>query len=176
MWRHSFAYGGSVCPLVCLTTKLNSKSFTSAQLRSNTNQYTDWTVGGTCIKSSRLVYAPHLVQSVQLHLFKCRGGDNAHRISKNKMAATAVQWELWVLISVKIWRICEFRVIMGIMTGLLGCCSSSTLGSRANDYHSPCSLGCWTNNTLAAQSLSPKQILSPIWAKNKGILFMEIQH
>ena len=72
-----------------------------------------------------------------------------------------------VWISVKISRICEFRVIMGIMTGLLGCCSSSTLGSRANDYvktlatlgfwlhHSPCSLGCWTNNTLAARSLSP---------------------
>ena len=39
-----------------------------------------------------------------------------------------------VRISVKISRICEFRVIMGIMTGLLGCCSSSTLGSRANDY------------------------------------------
>ena len=59
---------------------------------------------------------------------------------------------------------------MGIMTGLLGCCSSSTLGSRANDYvktltlgfwlhHLPCSLGCWTNNTLAAQSLSPKYSL-----------------
>ena len=74
-----------------------------------------------------------------------------------------------VRISVKISRICEFRVIMGIMTGLLGCCLSSTPGSRANDYvktlatlgfwlhHSPCSLGCWTNNTLAARSLSPKQ-------------------
>ena len=74
-----------------------------------------------------------------------------------------------VRISVKISRICEFRVIMGIMTGLLGCCSSSTLGSRANDYvktlatrgfwlhHSPCSLGCWTNNTLVARSLSPKR-------------------
>ena len=73
-----------------------------------------------------------------------------------------------VQISVKISRICEFRVIMWIMTGLLGCCSSSTLGSRANDYdktlatlgfwlhHSPCSLGCWTNNTLAARSLPPK--------------------
>ena len=76
-----------------------------------------------------------------------------------------------VRISVKISRICEFRVIMGIMTGLLGCCSSSTLGSRANDYvktlatlgfwlhHSPCSLGCWTNNTLAARSLSPNSYL-----------------
>ena len=39
-----------------------------------------------------------------------------------------------VRISVKISRNCGFRVIMGIMTGLLGCCSSSTLGSRANDY------------------------------------------
>ena len=75
-----------------------------------------------------------------------------------------------VPISVKISRICEFRVIMGIMTGLRGCCSSSTLGSRANDYfktfatlrfllhHSPCSLGCWTNNTLAARSLSPNRL------------------
>ena len=78
-----------------------------------------------------------------------------------------------VRISVKISRICEFRVIMGIMTGLLGCCWSSTLGSRANDYvktlatlgfwlhHSPCSLGCWTNNTLAARSLSPNPYLNP---------------
>ena len=60
-----------------------------------------------------------------------------------------------VRISVKISQICEFRVIMGIMTGLLGCCSSSTLGIRAKDdyvktlarlgfwlHHSSCSLGC----------------------------------
>ena len=38
-----------------------------------------------------------------------------------------------VRIYVKISRICEFRVIMGIMTGLLGCCLPSTRGSRAND-------------------------------------------
>ena len=50
-------------------------------------------------------------------------------------------------ISVKTSQICEFRVIMGIM---LGC----TLGVWL--HHSPCSLGCWTNNTLAARSLSPK--------------------
>ena len=84
-----------------------------------------------------------------------------------------------VRISVKISRICEFRVIMGIMTGLLGCCSSSTLGSRANDYvktlatlgfwlhHSPCSLGCWTNNTLAARSLSPK------WKEAQALLWRQ---
>ena len=60
---------------------------------------------------------------------------------------------MWVRISVKISRIWEFRIIMGKITGLLGCCSSSTRGSRANDYvktlatlgfwlhHSPCSLG-----------------------------------
>ena len=67
------------------------KSLTDAHLGSNTNQHTDW---GTFIKSSRSVYAPHLVQSVRLHLFKYRGDDNDHWISKNKMAATAVQWEL----------------------------------------------------------------------------------
>ena len=40
-----------------------------------------------------------------------------------------------VRIFIKISRIYyEFRVIMGIMTGLLECCSPSTLGSRANDY------------------------------------------
>ena len=70
------------------------KSFTAAHLGSNTNLRTDWTLGGTCIKSSRSIYAPHLVQSVRLHLSKYSGGDNAHWISKNKMAATAVQWEL----------------------------------------------------------------------------------
>ena len=69
------------------------KSFTAAHLGSNTNQHTDWTLGGKCIKSSRSVYAPHLVQSLWLHLFKYIGGDNAHWIFKNKMAATAVQWE-----------------------------------------------------------------------------------
>ena len=70
------------------------KSFTAVHLGSNTNQHTDWTLGGTCIKSRRSVYAPHLVQSVRLLLFKYRGVDNAHWISKNKMAAAAVQWEL----------------------------------------------------------------------------------
>ena len=110
------------------------KSFTAAHLGSNTNQHTGWTLGSTCTKFSRSVYAPHLVQSVRLLLFKYRGGDNAHWISKNKMAATAFSESYAVWISVKILRICEFRVIMGIMTGLLGCCSSSTLGSRANDY------------------------------------------
>ena len=91
---------------------------------------------------------PHLVQSVRLLLFKYSGGDNAHWITKNKMES----YESYaVRISVNISRICEFRFIMG---------------SRANDYvktlatlgfwlhHSPCSLGCWTNNTLAARSLS----------------------
>ena len=88
-----------------------------------------------------------------------------------------------VRISVKISGICEFRVIMGIMTGLLGCCSSSTLGSRENDYvktlatlgfwlhHLPCYLGCWMNNTLAARSFSPKQSMKyhkNNWLKYNG--------
>ena len=109
------------------------KSFTTAHLGSNTNQHTDWTLGGTCIKSSRSVYAPHLVQSVRLLLFKYIGGDNAHWISKNKMAVTAVQRELcgtnFCENIANLWVSCY----NGIMTGLLGCCSSSTLGSRAND-------------------------------------------
>ena len=70
------------------------KSFITAHLGSNTNQHTDWTLGGTCIKSSGSVYAPHLVQFVRLLLFKYRGGDNAHCISRNNMTATAVQCEL----------------------------------------------------------------------------------
>ena len=61
-------------------------------------------------------------------------------------------------IFVKIWRICEFRVIMVIMTILLWCCSSSTLGSRANDYVK--TLAIWLHHSpyssLATQSLSPK--------------------
>ena len=163
---------GPVCRLVCRTAKLNSKPSLGhlQQLirdQTQTNTQIEHTDGGTCIKSSRSVYAPHFVQSVRLHLFKSRGGDNAHWISKSKMAATAVQRGRF---SVKISWICEFRVIMGIMTGLRECCSSSTLGSRANDYvktlatlgfwlhHSPCSLGCWTNNTLAARSLCLKQL------------------
>ena len=70
------------------------KSFTAARLGSSTNQHTDLTLGGTCIKSSRSVYAPRLVQPVRFHLFKYRGSDNAHCISKNRMVGTAVQWEL----------------------------------------------------------------------------------
>ena len=45
----------------------------TAHLGSDTSQHTDWTLGCTCIKSSRSVYAPHLVQSVRLHIFKYRG-------------------------------------------------------------------------------------------------------
>ena len=94
LWRHSFTKRGSVCPLMRLTAKLNSKSFTAAHLGSNTNQHTDWKVGGTCIKISRSVDAPRIVQSVRLYLFKYRGGDNAYWISKNKINATAGQWGL----------------------------------------------------------------------------------
>ena len=71
-----------------------TESFTAAHLGSNKNQSKGWIVGGTFIKSNRSVYAPHLVQSVRLCLFRYRGDDNAHWISKNRMAAVAVQWEL----------------------------------------------------------------------------------
>ena len=90
--------------------------------------------GGTCIKSSISSYTPHIVQSVWLQLFKYRGGNNAHWTSKNKMATAAFSESYAARISMKIFRICEFRVSMWIMTSLLGCYSCSTLGSRANDY------------------------------------------
>ena len=49
-------------------------------------------------------------------------------------------------ISAKISRICEFCIIMGIMTGLRGCCSSSTRGSRGNDtVKTLATLGFWRN-------------------------------
>ena len=89
--------GFSVCigvPHSEVELQTEFKSFTAAHLGSNSNQHTSWTLGSTCIKSSRSVYTPHLVQSMRLLLFKYRGGGNAHWISKNKMAATAVQWEL----------------------------------------------------------------------------------
>ena len=111
----------------------------------------------------------HLIHPVRLHLFKYWGGDKAHWISKNTMAVTAVQWESRTgsRTPVKMLRIYEVRVKIGTMTDLLCCCSSSTLGIRANDYvktlvklgfwlhNSSCSIGSWTN-TLANRSLSPK--------------------
>ena len=84
-------------PLSEVKLQTEFKSFTAAHLGSDSNQHTDWTLGGTCILSSRSVYVPHLVQSVRLLLFKYRGGDNGHWISKKKMAVTAVQFVSFVL-------------------------------------------------------------------------------
>ena len=152
------------------TDHRHSKSCCDQSSPARRTKNTDWTLGGTCIKSSRSVYAPHLVQSVRLYLFKHSGLTMLTGFPRTRWPRRRFSESYAVRISVKISRICEFRVIMGIMTGLLGCCSSSTLGSRANDYakttfgfwlhHSPCSLGCWTNNTLAARSLSPKYTIS----------------
>ena len=136
--------------------ELKTEFKSAAHVGSNTNQHTDWTHGGTCIISSRSIYAPHLVQFVRLHLSKYRGGDNAHWISKSKMAATAVQGEL-----------CGANFRENIANILVSCYNGTndrsarvlfvqhlaTLGFWL--HHSPCSLGCWTNNTLAARSLSP---------------------
>ena len=140
---------------------------------SNTSQHRDWTVGDTCIKSSRSVYAPHLVKPVQWQLFK---------LGEITMFTgfPRAWWPRWRLsefnaarISVKISLFCEFGVTIGMITGLLGCCLSSTLWSRVNDewlcqnphyawvLNAPFALlllGCWTNNTLAARSVSLKSI------------------
>ena len=67
--------------------------------------------------------------------------------------------------SVKTSRLCEFRVIIGIMTGLLGRCFLSTLVLSASDYvktiaslglwlhHSSSAPGCFTNDTGAAAAI-----------------------
>ena len=99
---------------------------------------------------------PHLVQSVRLLLFKYRGSDNVRWISKNKMAATAVQWEL-----------CRTNFRENIANLWVSCYNGNNDQSARVLFvqhpreqgqwllhHSPCSLGCWTNNTLAAWSLS----------------------
>ena len=86
------------------------------------------------------------------------------------MATAAFSESYAARISMKIFRICEFRVSMWIMTSLLGCYSCSTLGSRANDYAGVLTasfdlLPRMTNNTLAAQLLSPKYFFpeTAIW-------------
>ena len=127
----------------------------------------DWTVGGTCIKSSRSVYAPHLVQSMRSHSFKYRGGDNAHWISKNKMAAMAVQWELCGMNFreniANLWVSC-YNWNNDLSAGPLivqdpreqgEWCSQTLATLRFWLHHSPCSVGCCINNTLAARSLPP---------------------
>ena len=138
------------------------KSFTAAHMGSNTNQHTDWTLGGICIKSSRSAYPCNCFK------LSTEGVTMLTGFPKTRWPRRRFSESYGVRTSVKISRICELRVIMWIMTGLLGCCLSSTIGSRVNDnvkilatlgfwlHHSPCSLGCWTNNTLAARSLSPK--------------------
>ena len=121
------------------------------------------------IKPSSSVYAPYLIHPCYCSYWSTEGGDNAQWNFRQQDGRDDTFNESYVTgNSVKISRICEFCVIMGIMVGLLGCCSSSTLASRANDYvktlvtlgfwlhRSPCSLRCWTNNTLAARSLSPR--------------------
>ena len=132
----------------------------------------DWTLRGICIQSSRSVYAPHVVQSVRLLLFKYRGGDNVHWISKNKMAATAVQWEL-----------CGTNFRENIANLWVSCYNGNNDRSARVLFiqhpreqgewllhHSPCSLGCCTNNTLATRSLSPKYFPNIAAIQNLALL------
>ena len=161
---------GSVCPPLCRTAKLKSKLSLShlQRLIWDQTQMNTRTLGGTCIKFSRSVYAPHLVHSVRLLLFKYRGGDNAHWIFNNKMAATAVQWEL-----------CGTNFRENIANLWVSCYNGNNDRSarvlfvqhpreqgewlRQNPRYAQfltasfALLGCWTNNTLAIRSLSPKQ-------------------
>ena len=162
-----------MCPLVCRTAKLNSKlSLIHLQQliwdQTQINTRTEHLEAHACNSVGQFM---SLIQYNPCDCFYLRteGVTMLAGFPRTRWPRLRFSESYAVRISVKISRICEFRVIMGIMTGLLGCCSSSTLGSRANDYvktlatlgfwlhHSPCSLGCWTNNTLAARSLSPNE-------------------
>ena len=82
---------------MCCTAKLNSNLSLSLYSSSFGIKHKS-THGLSTWRHTHLIQqvsvCPPLVQSVRLLSFKYRGGDNAHWISKNKMAATAVQWEL----------------------------------------------------------------------------------
>ena len=144
------------------------KSFTADHLESNTNQHRDWTLGGTCIEYNMSVYVPHSVQSVRLHYLSTEGVTMLTGFPRTRWPRRRFSESYAVQISVKISRICEFRVIMGIMTGLLWCCSSSTSGAGGMITSKPslrlsfdCIIrpapsGAGTINTLADRSLSPK--------------------
>ena len=74
--------GGSVCPLVCHTAKLNSKSTHGLNTWRHMHQI------------QQVSFCPSFSTIHAIVFIQVPRGDNAHWISKNKMAATAVQWEL----------------------------------------------------------------------------------
>ena len=125
-------------------------------------------VGGIFIKSNRSVYAPHLTQSMWLRLFTYRGGDNAHLISKNKMIAVAVQWELCgrnVRENIANLQVSAYYGNNDLFARVLFVQHLREQGERLRQKlryarvltaSFACSLGCWTNSTLAARSLSPE--------------------
>ena len=129
----------------------------------------DSTVGGTSVKPRRSVYVHHSVQSVLLHLFKHRGVTMLTGFPRTRWPRRRFIESSAARISAKISRICEFHIIMGIMTGLLGCCSSNTFGSRANDFvKTLATLGFWLHHSpcsLAARLLSP----NPYWDQSKSM-------
>ena len=118
-----------MCPLVCRTAKLNSKlSFSHLQ------QFLwDQTQINTRIEHLEAHASNPAGQFMPL--IKYNPCDCFYLSTERVTMLTGfprTRWPQWrfsesyaVQISVKLSRICEF---------LLGCCSSSTLGSRANDY------------------------------------------
>ena len=63
-------------------------------------------------RSSRSVYAPHLVQSMRLFSFKYRGVAMLTGFPRSRWPRRRFSESYAVRISMKISRICEFRVIM----------------------------------------------------------------
>ena len=145
--------------LVCRTAKLNSwpswSHFTATHLGSNTSQYMDWVVGGTCQILLIILCTWFSIIRV-IVLFQILGVGEQFSLDIQEQAGCdggsvrAMRHDF----PSKYSEICKFLVIMWIMTGLLGRCLFDAL--RFWLHRSPYSLRCWTNNTLATRSLSSK--------------------
>ena len=127
-----------MCVLVCRTAKLNSKLSLShlQQLVWDQTQINTRTEHSEAHASNPAGQFMSLIKynSCDCFYLSTEGVTMLTGFPRTRWPRRRFSESYAVRISVKISQICEFRVIMGIMTGLLRCCSSSTLGSRANDY------------------------------------------
>ena len=127
-------------------------SFTAAHLGSNTNQHglTSWR---HMHKIQQVSLCPSFSTICAIAFIQVQRGWKGSLDFPEQDGGFSESYV--VRISVQISRICEFRVNMGKITGLLGCPapSGATIGFWL--HHSHYSLGCWTNNTRADMSSSP---------------------
>ena len=126
-----------MCALVFRTAKLNSKlSLSHLQLIWDQTQINTWTEHLEAHTSNPAGQFLPLINYNPCDCFylSTEGVTMLTEFPRKRWPRQRFSESYTVRISVKVSRICESRVIIGIMTGLLGCCSSSTLGSKANDY------------------------------------------